>query len=114
DEPAAQMAAAPGRNHPYKNWADFVAMLGHLVYRSPVTVNNPTRGITWSSKRPARVAAGIRDRIVGVNAYIVCHGAFADPRNQNQFFDGSKVATAANGDALADALQGYYGYSAAG
>ena len=91
--PAAQLTAAPGRNHPFKNWADFVAMLGHLVYRSPITVVDTARGITLTSNRSARVISRrIRDRILGVNAWAVCHGPFADPRNQNQFFDGSMIA----------------------
>jgi len=114
--PAGQMAAATGRNHPFKSWADFVAMLGHLVYRSPLTVNNPTRGVTWTTTRPNRVLKGIRDRILGVNAWQVCHNAAngIDARNTNQFFDGSMIAAGAGSAAIPDALQGYYGYNAGG
>jgi hypothetical protein len=112
--PASQMSAAPGRNHPFKNWADFVAMLGHLVYRSPLTVIHPagldSRVVDLDTIRKDRVNMGIRDRILGVNAWQVCHGTYADPRNKDQFFDGSKIAAGATGPAYADSLQGFYGY----
>ena len=115
--PAAQMSAAPGRNHPFKHWADFVAMLGHLVYRSPLTVLHPSqawdgRVVDATTSRSDRVKMGIRDRIIGVDAWEVCHGLYADPRNQGQFFDGSQIAAAKGSPAMADALQGYYGYDA--
>ncbi len=119
--PSAQMSAAPGRNHPFKNWADFVAMLGHLVYRSPMTVIHPAQA--WDARdvpvedgvvttnRQQRIKWGIRDRILGVDAWEVCHGNYADPRNKGQFFDGSQIAAGKGQPALADALQGYYGYN---
>ena len=83
----ACMRSAPARNHPFKNWADFVAMLGHLVYRSPMQ-------------------GTARDPVQGVKAWTVCHSGSADPRNAGQFFDGSKIAAGDNGPALADSLQG--------
>lgn len=118
----AQSSAAPARNHPFKNWADFVAMLGHLVYRSPMAVECPARNIwTWTPQPPigiggslsgrlARVTAGIRDSLVGVDAYAVCHGRYADPKNQPTFFDGSCISSGPGAPAIPDALQGYYAY----
>jgi hypothetical protein len=75
------MRVAPARNHPYKNWGDFVGMLGHLVYRSPMETKKADGTI-------------LRDRWKGVDARDVCHGASVDPRNAGQFFDGSKIDTA--------------------
>jgi len=60
------LRTAPARNHPFKNWADFVAMLGHLVYRSPMT-------------------ATARDMVRGVDAAAVCPASF---------FDGSRIGDA--------------------
>jgi len=86
----SNMRIAPARNHPFKNWADFVAMLGHLVYRPPTDATN---------RHPA----------LGVDAWKVCHGPKADPRNTKQFFDGSMMSTGAGADAIPDALQGKTG-----
>jgi hypothetical protein len=115
----AQYSAAPARNHPFKNWADFVAMVGHLVYRSPMEVACPGKGIDtwWTSATPsirdARVAIGIRDSVLGVNANAVCHGKNADPRNQGSFFDGSSIPPSGSAN-MPDALQGYYTYTGKG
>lgn len=79
--------SAPARNHPFRNWADFVAFLGHLVYRAPMQAAN-------------------RHAVRGVNAWQVCHGASAVARNQGSFFDGSRVAASSTGAAYADALKG--------
>src|SRR5262249_27577196 len=114
----AAYSAAPARNHPFKNWADFVAMLGHLVYRSPMEIACTNRGIStwWSSPgnppspRKDRISKGIRDSVLGVSAYEVCHGKYADPKNVPTFFDGSKIAASNSSPAFADALQGYYQY----
>lgn len=133
-----EMRSAPVRNHPFRTWADFVAMLGHMVYRPPLPVN--TDSLVASLKAELDAAAGkgmvgppdmtryyihLRDPVMGVNAYSVCHAAPSggvgtndwpvDPRNRGSFFDGSKVASGQSlgpsGDwtdqALADALMGF-------
>lgn len=85
---ASTMRNAPARNHPFRNWADFVGFLGHLVYRSPIDMGGP------------------KDYRKGVHAWTVCHGAPADARNTGNFFDGSRISNGAGGAALADALKG--------
>ncbi|MFH0939290.1 MAG: hypothetical protein V1899_08415 [Planctomycetota bacterium] len=68
------MPNAPARNHPFKNWADFVAMLGHLVYRSPII----------PPLAPPVLAAAMRDPVRGVDATKVSGVP-------GTFFDGSKI-----------------------
>ena len=104
-----QMARAPTRNHPFKNWGDFVAFLGHLVYRAPFNGDMNAAAPTAQNDFSGRAKNGIRDYLVGVNAYVACHDPAnpnVDPRNKNRFFDGSAVC--GPGYETADALQGYY------
>jgi len=91
----SSMRIAPLRNHPFKNWADFVAFLGHMVYRPP------SDGVFGGTK--------FRDKIQGVDAWTVCNGPGVDARNQGRFFDGSAIAKGAGEPALPDALQGPVG-----
>ncbi|MCK6471550.1 MAG: hypothetical protein L6R28_07375 [Planctomycetes bacterium] len=97
-EPAMQRA--PGRNHPFRNWADFVAFLGHLVYRSPMDPKATTQ-------LAGANALAQRDPLYGVDAWKVCHGGFAnvDPRNKDQFFDGSRIRDGDGGAVYADCLR---------
>ncbi|GMV83032.1 MAG: hypothetical protein AMXMBFR7_42160 [Planctomycetota bacterium] len=112
-----EMRSAPVRNHPFRTWADFVAMLGHMVYRPPLPVNVEAinanakpylDGTTAGTGIPGppdttRYYVHLRDPVLGVNAFSVCHsqppGAVVpvdwpvDPRNYPAFFDGSKVAS---------------------
>ncbi|MBI3832446.1 MAG: hypothetical protein HY291_23175 [Planctomycetes bacterium] len=112
---ASTMRNAPARNHPFRNWADFVGFLGHLVYRSPINPNpvtnpaNPFNNTQYVPQILANVKASLRDPVKGVNAYRVCHNPAnpnVDPRNKNQFFDGSKVSPGIAGPAYADSLKG--------
>ncbi|MCK6474810.1 MAG: hypothetical protein L6R28_24075 [Planctomycetes bacterium] len=91
-----QMQKGTGRNHPFRNWADFVAMLGHLVYRAPL---DPKATPELAAANPNAT----RDVLDGVNAYTVCHGADADSRNKDNFFDGSKISS--GGTVYADSLR---------
>ncbi|MCK6473767.1 MAG: hypothetical protein L6R28_18750 [Planctomycetes bacterium] len=95
-----QMQMAPGRNHPFRNWADFVGFLGHLVYRAPM---DPKATATLAAANPKAV----RDTLDGVDAWAVCHGSNADARNQTRFFDGSKICdnAAGGGTIYADCLK---------
>ena len=95
---------APARNHPFRNVADVVAFLGHLVYRSPIAGD-----LSTNPNHAALAAAGLRGPILGVCAAVVCHtGTTSHARNKPTFFDGSRIG----GDtgAEASALMGYYGY----
>jgi hypothetical protein len=102
------MRTMPARNHPFKNWADFVAMLGHLVYRSPLKVTDFVAGRPGGDPQEL-VQNGYRDELMGVHAWEVCHGASADSRNKPNFFDGSTVGSQT--EATADALQGSYWFN---
>lgn len=82
--------AAPARNHPFRNWGDFVGFLGHLVYRTPMAVE----------------PGGSRHPVQGVKAWTVCHGAQGHAKNKPAFFDGSRVSSSDAGPALADSLKG--------
>src|SRR5262249_13460986 len=92
------------------------------VYRSPMEIACTNRGIStwWSSPgnppspRKDRISKGIRDSVLGVSAYEVCHGKYADPKNVPTFFDGSKIAASNSSPAFADALHGYYQYDGNG
>src|SRR5208283_5129859 len=85
----ANLRNAAARNHPFKNWADFVAFLGQLVYRSPMPVNTTVA----ANNHAYWLANNLRDPILGVKASLVCTAAF---------FDGSSIANA-------DSLQGQGG-----
>ncbi|MCK6472200.1 MAG: hypothetical protein L6R28_10680 [Planctomycetes bacterium] len=93
-----QMQKAPGRNHPFRNWADFVAFLGHLVYRAPL---DPKATPALAAANPKAV----RSPLDGVDAWTVCHGGNADARNQGGFFDGSKIRSGSGGTVYADSLR---------
>src|SRR5208283_2428444 len=77
----ANLRNAAARNHPFKNWADFVAFLGHLVYRSPMPANSTVA----ANNHAYWLANNLRDPILGVKASLVCPATF---------FYGSSIANA--------------------
>jgi hypothetical protein len=110
----ANLRNAPARNHPFRNWADFVAMLGHLVYRSPMPPVAATNSAFWPAQGIAQMSPGnlsaqhnyllghrLRDPVLGVNA-----GNAGYPQVcPAHFFDGSAIQ---NADSLQGANCGAY------